>query len=185
MKKVNEWLWKNAAQRAAVWMISAGLTRQRWLVRLLLVSMPSLVSLAASLEEIYRPSNSILWIFDPKGGDDLDDLLHEINEIVERAPTPFGHDEFVIVIERRASLPDDDDRLSFEQAEATLHQRSLVEQAVLRGNRWHDWKRGDSKQALREQLMKAVPTKSAPVTLIRAAVLGRSIARLAARFAGG
>lgn len=183
MKKVNEWLWKNAAHKIAVWMIDAGLMRQRWAVRLLLIIAPSLVSLAAGLEEIYRPSNSILWLFDPKSGDDLDDLLHEINEIVERAPVPFGHDEFVIVIERRAPLPGDDEGLSFEQAEATLPRRSLVEQIVLRGNRWRDWKRGNSKQELRGQLIRAVPTKDAPVTLIRAAVLGRSIARLAARFA--
>lgn len=189
-EKLNNWLWADIAHKVAVWLICAGVTRQRWLLRILVAIAPSLVGLAIGLEEMYRPSNSVLWIYEPDEGDDdsevdYSNLLGDINEIIERAPTPFGMDNFVIVIERRASLPGDANNLSFEYADATLHQRACIGQTVLRGNRWKDWKRGNSKQELLDAFAKTTPTLDASVTLIRAAVMGRSMERLAVRFAEG
>jgi len=180
-RKLNNWLWTDVTHRIAVWLICAGATRQPWILRTLMVTAPSLIGLAMALEEVYRPSNSITWIFEPKHDGDFNELLIEVNEIIERAPTPFGKDNFIIVIERRVSLPDDGVDLSFERVEATLDQRALLEQVVLRGNRWSNWKRGNSKQELLDALAKTIPTMDASVTLIRAAVMGNSMARLAAR----
>lgn len=189
-KKLNNWLWADVAHKVAVWLICARATHQRWTLRILLAIAPDLMGLTIALEEIYRPSNSILWIFesdddDCDGENDFSDLLTDVNEIIERAPTPFGKDDFVIVIERRMSLPGDVTNLSIEHVDATLHQRALIDQTVLRGNRWINWKRGNSKQDLLEALAKTIPTMEAPVTLIRAAVIGRSMARLAVRSAEG
>ncbi len=172
-----------AAHWIAVRLIRIGATRRRWSLRLLLAISPDLVGLAMCIEEIYRPSNSLLWILGSNDDGTSDDVLAEVNEMIERAPTPFGNDNFIIVVERRASLPDDGDGfdLSPDHVEATLEQRALAEEMVLRGNRWINWKRGNSKQELLEILAKAVPTVEASVTLVRAVVMGRSMARLAAR----
>ncbi len=174
---------ERATHRIAVWLICIGVTRQRWSLRLLLAIFPDLVGLAMCIEEIYRPDNSLLWVLGPKDEGTSNDVIAEVNEMIERAPTPFGNDNFIIVVERRASLPEDGDGadLSPEHVEATLDQRVLAETIVLRGNRWKDWKRGNSKQHLLEVLTKAFPTMEASVTLVRAAVMGRSMARLAAR----
>lgn len=167
----------------AVRLIRIGATRRRWSLQLLLAIFPDLAGLAMCIEEMYRPSNSLLWILGPNDDGTSEDVLAEVNEMIERAPTPFGNDNFVIVVERRASLPGDGDGsdLSPEHVETTLDQRALAEKMVLRGNRWKNWKHGHSKQQLLEVLARAFPTVEASVTLVRAAVMGRSMARLAAR----
>jgi len=182
----NNRLWMDvAAHGIAVWLIRIGGTRQRWSLRLLLAIFPDVVGLAMCIEEIYRPGNSLLWILGPNNDGTSDDVLAEVNEIIERAPTPFGNDNFIIVVERRASLPGDGNGsdLTPERVESTLDHRTLVEKMVLRGSRWNNWKRGNSKQELLEVLAKAIPTVETSATLIRAAVMGRSMARLAARVA--
>ncbi len=174
-----------AAHRIAIWLIRMGATQKRWFLRLLLTLAPELLGLAMCLEEIYRPSNSLLWILESEDDNDDDNdfngVLAEVNEMIERVSTPVGNDNFIIVIERRASLPADGNCLSFERVDATLHQRTIVQDFVLRGNRWKDWKHGNSKQELLELIARAIPIKETPVTLIRAAVMGHSMARLIAR----
>ncbi len=174
---------ERAAHQIAVWLIRIGAMRQRWSLRLLLARFPDLVGLAMCLEEIYRTSNIVLWILGPEDEGTSNDVLRMVDEMIERAPTPFGNDNFIIVVERRRSLPGDGDgsELLQQEVESTLAHRALADSMVLRGNRWKDWKHGDSKQRLLGMLDNAFPSVEASVTLIRAAVLGRSFARLAAR----
>lgn len=182
--KLNNRPWTDVvAHWIAVWLIRIGATRQRWSLRLLLAISPDLVGLAMCLEEIYRTSNMVLWILGPEDEGTSNDVLMMVDEMIERAPTPFGNDNFVIIVERRAALPGDGDGsdLLQKEVEATLAHRTLIDSMVLRGNRWKDWKHGDSKQRLLEMLDKAFPSVEASVTLIRAAVMGHSMARLAAR----
>lgn len=172
-----------SAHRIALWLSQMGFTRKRWSLRFLLAIFPDLLETALCLEEIYRTSNIVLWILGPEEEGTSNDVLMMIDEMIERAPTPFGNDNFIIIVERRLSLPGDGDgsKLLQQEIESTLAYRALADSIVLRGNRWRDWKHGDSKQQLLETLDKAFPSVEASVTLIRAAVLGRSLARLAAR----
>ena len=182
------WIERNmlAAQAAAVFLVNIGVTRHRSSHNALMMVASSLVGLADALEEICRPGNRIVWVFMNCCQNDFDDLMAEINDGIERASAPMGFDRFVIVVERRASLPDDSPDISFERADATCEKRALVGPVrVLRGDRWCDWKRGNSKQELRAMLAEAIPVKEAPITIIRAAVLGHVAAVLAARFAEG
>jgi hypothetical protein len=64
---------------------------------------PQTGGVGTCIEEVYRPSNGLLWILGPNDGTS-DDVLAEVNEMIERAPTPFGNFNFIIVVERRASL---------------------------------------------------------------------------------
>ncbi len=183
-EKLNGRPWVNlASHQIALWLSQVGFTRKRWSLRFLLTVLPDLLETAMCLEEIYRTSNIVLWILGPEDEGTSNDVLIMVDEMIERAPTPFGNDNFVIIVERRASLPGDGNGsdLLQQDVEATLAHRALADSMVLRGNRWKDWKHGDSKQRLLEMLNKAFPTMEASVTLIRAAVLGRSFARLAAR----
>ncbi len=172
-----------SSHRIALWVSQMGFTRKRWSLRFLLAGFPDLLETTLCLEEIYRTSNIVLWILGPEDEGTANDVLIMVDEMIERAPTPFGNDNFVIIVERRLSLPGDGDgsELLQQEVESTLAHRALADSIVLRGNRWKDWKHGDSKQRLLEMLDKASPTVDASVTLIRAAVLGRSFARLAAR----
>jgi hypothetical protein len=78
-----------AAHRIAIWLIRMGATQKRWFLRLLLTLAPDLLGLAMCLEELYRPSNSLLWILESEDDDDDDNefsrVLAEINEMIERA----------------------------------------------------------------------------------------------------
>ncbi|MBN2116327.1 MAG: hypothetical protein JW730_07145 [Anaerolineales bacterium] len=172
-----------SSHQIALWLSQMGFTRKRWSLRFLLAVFPDLLETALCLEEIYRTSNMVLWILEPEDEGTSNDVLMMVDEMIERAPTPFGNDNFVIIVERRLSLPGDGDgsELLQQEVESTLAHRALADSMVLRGNRWKDWKHGDSKQRLLEMLDKAFPSVEASVTLIRAAVLGRSFARLAAR----
>lgn len=170
----------------ALWLLRRGVTQRRWMWNTVYAFMPSLAALAAGLSEVYRPGNSIIWYYSPDDEvDDLDGLLAEVDSIIQRAPTPFGNDNFVVVIERRSAQCGDETGLTFERAEETLDQHPVVQVRDMHGNRWQDWKRGDAKQVLSEMLKAAIPTPEMPITLIRAAVMGRSLVRLAARFSEG
>ncbi len=183
-EKLNDRPWVDlVSHQLALWLSQMGFTQNRWSLCFLLAVFPDLLETALCLEEIYRTSNILLWILGTEDEGTSTDVLMMIDEMIERAPTPFGNDNFIIIVERRLSLPGDGDgsELLQQEVESTLAHRALDDSTVLRGNRWKDWKHGDSKQRLLGMLDKAFPSVEASVTVIRAAVLGRSFARLAAR----
>ncbi len=167
----------------ALWLLRRGVTQRRWMWNTVYAFAPSLAALAAGLAEVYRPGNSIIWYYSPDDeDDDLDGLLDMISERINRAPAPFGCDNFVVSVEQLSAISGDPTEMTFERADATLESRRVVRTWELHGNRWKDWKKGNSNQELLAALHQAVPTPGSPVTLIRAAVLGTSFARLCARF---
>jgi len=174
------------AHNLALWLLRRGVTQRRWMWNAVYAFMPSLAALAAGLSEVYRPGNSIIWYYSPDDeDDDLDGLLNMISERIDRAPAPFGCDNFVVGLELLSAIPNDPAEMTFERADATLESRHVVRAWELQGNRWKNWKNGSSKQELLTILQQAVPTPESPVTLIRAAVLGASFARLCAPFRAG
>ncbi len=154
---------------------------RRWLWRAVRSISPDLAWLTAALYGVYRKANMIFWTYD-LDDDDPGSLMPMVSENIDRAPTPLGLDRFVISVEQLASIEGDPAGMTYERADATLESRRVVRSWKLRGDRWRDWKRGSTKEELMTILQLAVPTPEAPITLIRAAVLGAAFARIHARF---
>jgi len=166
--------------KLALRLVVLGATDRRWLWNALCSLSPNLAWLTAALSEIYHENNMIYWTYDPDDND-TSGVMEAIAENIDRAPTPLGVDRFVVLVQQLTALPQESGEISLERAAASIKYRCVIRSWDLRGDRWHDWKKGSSKQELLAILQQAVPTPEAPVTLVRAAVLGAAFARIQAR----
>lgn len=179
----------------AYWAIKLGMTRNFTAYRLLALAAPGLLELALCLEEIYHPGNAIYWYWYDADGDDDDQNAEEIFELVDenicRAGTPYGNDNFAVVVEQYSPHPEDDERLhnldpdsdqDYDWLLRTMRQRKLLVRKDLRGNRWKDWKRGIAREVVRELLRECQPTQEYPVVIVRSAVFGHAAERAYYRF---
>ncbi len=177
-----KWM-QQVEMRLAAGLLRLGVSRHLPLFNFFYQLMPALVCLAVTLEELHRPSNGFFWYYGPQEPeDDLDGMVADVSEIINRARTPLGQDDYIILVLRLEALPGDEAGLTPERIEDTLVRRRAVENCKLTGNRWAKWKNGDGRQELLSVLQGAAPTPLAPVTMIQAAVLGMISERLYARF---
>ncbi len=172
---IDEWLWRQVTYPLAVTLVNRGITRRRRTLRWLCGQWPMLGTAVLMLAEIARPSNSIVWVWDDEAPD-IDGLLSDVAEMINRAPAPLGFDDYKVIVERLGRLPDDEDRLDLDRAEVTLTQRPVLAMQQATGDRWYDWKRGTGKQDVRALLAQAVPRPEAPMTLVRVVVTGSALA---------
>lgn len=177
---------KRLEMRVAAVLLNMGVTRRRIWFNVFYFLLPGLIRLALTLEELYRPSNGVFWYYDPTEPDNhLEPMLEDVSEIINRAPTPLGQDDYIILVLQFASMPGDEDGLTGDGIEASLPLRRVLSDKKLSGNRWKDWKQGKGKDELRQVLNNLVPTSDAPVVMVQAAVIGAVFHRLHARFAEG
>ncbi len=126
----------------------------------------------------------IYWVWEGENadGDDatVDDILADVDEMINRAATPLGGDDYAVFVDRLGPLPGGEKgvRVMFPEFEETLRRRPILESHVLTGNRWRDWKRGDGKERLRQVLEGTQPTPDAPVTVILPVVEGAVMAHI-------
>ncbi len=175
------WLYDTIGLRLARWLAASGLgTRPRaW--KLIARVWPALAS-AVALMAAFETTRPIYWVWDgdEENGADVNEILADVSEMVNRAPTPLGGDDYVVFVRRLGPLPgeEEDVQVEFPAFEETLTQREIVARWTLAGNRWRDWKRGNGKERLRRVLEAARPTRDAPVTVIAAAVEGAVMANI-------
>jgi len=174
--------WEHIKQYLAVLGVNAGLTRNRYALLLLARLWPEFADLMVALEELYLPRNSILWYF-AEGDQDVEGVFELVDQNIDRAATPLGNDNFVIVVERYSALPEErkldlDQQDDLDWLDNSIPMRKLVHRGDLHGNRWKDWKRGNAKEQARELLRNAAPAAQYPLTIVRAAVLGHANERL-------
>lgn len=165
--------------RIAGWLTAHNAIRSWRAWRLLYALSPVLAGMTATLSEISDPHNTLYWWYQPNDGeDDLGELLDEIGSTIERASTPFGMDNYRVHITRLGSLSGDGVGLDWGQVNATVDQRRARSIHVVKGNRWHDWKRGDGRAVLQVELEQCRPCAETPVTVIQIAVAGAAVARV-------
>jgi hypothetical protein len=109
------------------------------------------------------------------------DLFDEVRTIIERAPSPMGHDEYAIYATRMGPLPGERNGVPSGQPSyltPTLDRRPVIETIGLVGDRYHDWYKGRGRTDLEDLLRRADPTPAAPVTVLRVLCAGQGVARL-------
>jgi len=175
----------------ASFLVRLGVTRRSWLWEIVHSISPRMAGFCAILEDSMLPSNTLLWYWSE--GESEQDLasveatMEDINEMVNRAPVPFGGDDFIIMVRKYGALPDEKITYNFEHAEDVnqfLKKHPLIGAWNHRGNRWRDWKRGDAKKQLFNTLTKAEPNRKEPLTMIGVVIIGRGVARSILAFQG-
>lgn len=189
--RIERWFWDGPAYRLAGLLIRLGVNRSRRLWLTVRRLSQELAGLCLLMEDPLLPGNTIYWAWqqgDPEGEDEsVDELLDGIATKIERAPVPFGGDDYLIMLRQFAALPGEEQGVSLSDlrpVKRTLRGRRLAFAANLTGNRWSDWKRGDGRAALRGVLLRSAPTPCAPLTMIGIIVLGRAVGRALLRFEG-
>jgi hypothetical protein len=181
--------WEAIEWRLNCWLVRGliclGVNRNpRAMVRVYRVS-PALMGLILFVSESGRASNQIHLYWDgSETPTDFDDLMNDIAELIEHAPTPMGADDYSVGIYRLARLPGDEAWLDEARLEATLRQRKIIASWRVWGDRYYDWKRREGKANVRALLEEADPTPGCPVTIIEVICTGRAIARTVREFEG-
>ncbi len=182
------WLYGVIGLRLARWLAASGLGARPWAWKLIARIWPALAS-AVALIAAFENTRPIYWVWDgdEESGADVDEILADVSEMINRAPTPLGGDDYIVFVRRLGPLPGEENgaRVEFPAFEETLVQREIVARWTLAGNRWRDWKRGNGKERLRRVLEEAQPTRDAPVTIIAAAVEGAVMANIFLRMKKG
>jgi hypothetical protein len=182
--KLKGCLWIHIFVPLAILLVRIGITRSRWLWQVVHFFSPRMAGFCIIMEDSILPENTLLWYW--QEGDPEDDLesveatLADIDEMINRAPVPFGGDEFIIMIRKYGSLPEEKHLYNFEyneDVERFLNNHSLAGAWNHRGNRWRDWKRGEAKMHLFDTLIKAEPNSIEPLTIIGVVIIGRGVAR--------
>ena len=180
MEKIKTWVWQRVANPLAVWLAKRGLTKSRLGWRVIYAISPNLAGLTALLTEASAPHNTLYWWYgapeEENSTDELTGLLEQVSEVINRAPTPFGMDDYKVFLARLGALPGDGKGLTWEQVDSTLEQRPTKTVQLVEGNRWHDWKHGNGEQEVRAALEQCRPQPDLPVTIIQVAVVGSSVA---------
>lgn len=164
-------------ERLAAWLAARGVGRNRLLWQLVYALSPAVAGMVSTFSEAMQPENQVVWQVEPDGDgeDSMAACLELVSEIINRAPAPMGLDGYLIVVTRLGALPGDENGLLPDWVDATLNARPALEARLLQGDRWHDWKRGDGRQALRTVLEQFQPHAHAPVTLMQVAVTGAGV----------
>jgi hypothetical protein len=186
---LRSWMWKRVAHPLAAYALRLGVTRRQAVFNTMCLFFPKIVQLAVALEELRRPESILLWIHESAaaGGEDagVEDLLADVAERIDRAGTPLGGDNYIILVVRLGALPSDPATLAEDAVEDSLDLRPVLQVRKLSGNRWMDWKKGEGKGVLRQILQEMTPIEDAPVVVIQSAVIGAAYSRLYSRFTKG
>jgi hypothetical protein len=182
MGKFREWLWERVEYPLAIGLIKIGADQKIWLWNLVYSISPAIAGTVILLADTFKSRHGMDWILgDGQPNEQADvpaEIISDVSEMINRAPTPFGNDNYWICISRLGALPGDVEGMSFQRLDATRDERSLVSFHLLRGNRWRDWKNGAGPQAAYDLLEQTRPVTEAPVTVIQVGVTGRAIASL-------
>jgi hypothetical protein len=165
-------------------LIRLGINRKNWLWRTIHAISPRLAGLCILMDDSQRPENNLLWYWDDTAPDigeiSAKEILSDINKMITRAPVPFGGDDFLIMIRQFGPVLDQEGCFSldsYEELKKFLQVHPLIRAWTLRGTRWIDWNKGEAKERLYDVLLKAAPTRIAPLTLIGVVIVGRAVAR--------
>jgi len=169
-------------------LLLAGVLERRWLWLITYRVSPALAGLCAILEGMRLPENLLFWVQETGTREhdaDVDDMLEEISEMLQRAPVVSGNDDYLIAICQCGALSDEKDgispRLGFEEIANSVPARRLIRRRMVWGKVWQDWKCGSGKSELRTVLEALAPTPAEPVTMIAVIAVGRVGYDVAAR----
>lgn len=108
-------------------------------------------------------------------------LMEDVRGIIERSPSPLGHDEYAVYATRMGRLPSETNGVPSGEPSylnATLERRPVVETIGLIGDRYYDWYKGKGRAELEDMLLRVDPTPAAPVTVLRVLCAGQGYARM-------
>jgi hypothetical protein len=148
-----------------------------WAWQILYRVSPALAGLVALMAAAEKPGSTFVWCW-PGPADrnhDLDDLLADIGELIERAPSPGGLDTYWIETERLGPMASDGDGVNHEHVDATLQERATLASRCIKGDRYYNWKRGPGRDNARDLLAWAMPTAELPVTIVRVTTGGGAV----------
>ena len=169
--------------RLALLLTWLGFTRRRWMWEMLEAVAPTFAGALVIMEQMSQPSEHLLWLWPGPGhevsDEEISGLVSAVSEVVNRAPTPMGGDEYLISIGRYGPLPGEEQGVdpSAPGLLRSLERRALAEKGSLTGSRWHDWKRGQGKEELRQALREMAPNAETPVVVVHAVVAGALVAQ--------
>lgn len=177
MNAINEWVWYRAAYPLAGWLARLGVTKSRWGWLLTYQFSPALAGLSAFISASAKPSNEFYWGWPgPNQDDDLDGLLADVSELIERAPAPGGLDTYWITVERYSPTVEKRYSMGPDEVQRTFHLRKPAARQWVKGDRYYDWKSGGGKIQARELMVWGRPTAELPVTIVRVVVNGDVLA---------
>lgn len=110
----------------------------------------------------------------------FDSLFEDVHEIIERSPSPMGHDEYAVYATRMGLLPGEPDGVPSGDPSyltPTLERRPVIETIGVVGDRYYDWYKGVGKDDLMDLLRLTDPTPAVPVTVLRVLCAGQGYAR--------
>jgi hypothetical protein len=150
-------------------------------LRLLFRFWPNEVLARAMYSDAMHPKNvPVVWGY-PVGDVDaeIEDLVDAVGEKIERAPAPYGGDDYVLVITGFSNIEGENfDGTLDEEIDLRIGDRKAIAHFAMRGNRYDHWKKGEGKDSLRSALKKIVPSVNAPVLIIAVGFEGRALARV-------
>lgn len=165
-------------EQIAVWLAWHGAGRNRLMWRLVYTVSPALAGLVSIMSAAMEPDNIEIWWYSPDdNGDSLESVFSSVDEMISRAATPLGLDNYHVFFASFLAIPGDERGMTGDRADDTLDRRPARAVYHCEGVRWNDWKCGDGKEAVRAAIQKFRPTAEAPVTQIQVAVTGDAIAR--------
>jgi len=173
-ERIDEWVWQRTTHPLAVMLVNSGIARRPRMLGWLCKVSPLLGVAVMMLGEMVRPDNVIVCYWNGCE-DDVEDVLADISEMINRAPSPMGHDEYKIVVERMSRLPDDAPHRDWDWIDNSIPRRRVLEARQVFGDRWYDWKRGSGRQQARDALEQCLPCFDMPVMLVRMAVSGAAL----------
>lgn len=155
-----------------------------FVLRFLFRFWPDEVIARAMYNDAMDPKNApVVWGY-PVGDvtAEIDDLVEAVGEMIERAPSPYGGDNYVLMITSFSEIPGENfDGTLDEEIDLRLDERKAAAHFTMRGNRYKHWKKGDGKIALKSALEKIAPDVKSPVLKIAVGFEGRALANIISR----
>jgi len=177
-KEMMKFMKRLTREQIAVWLAQYGAGRNRLMWRLVYAVSPALAGLVSIMAAGMDPDNVEIWWYSPEdNGDSLESIFISVDEMITRAATPFGLDNYHVFFASLRAIPGDENGMTGDRAEDTLDKRPARTVYHCEGIRWNDWKRGNGKDVVRAALRDFRPTPEAPITKIQVAVTGNAVAR--------
>src|SRR5262245_41743790 len=100
-KRLNAAVWPRVATPLAQWPTRLGVSRHPRALQVIYALSQSLTGLILWLEESGRACNQIVLYWEGNAGaTDFEDVMNDIAELIERAPSPLGIDDYSIAFYR-------------------------------------------------------------------------------------